>query len=198
MNKKISKKLIQSRTKINRLWKHYHTVKNQILSKKRIPLDIKRGLIQEQRDITKQNIQVTWEDYRGWKFGAIHHSPYEDFSFTKRVFTTNTRQEWYKSNQRYFEDYSDIEIKLDYQIDSILNKPGVRGVMLIFRVKDDDTELIHHVSDYVTRMSFDRLNAKGVSMYQNLADKLKYSHSVTEYEMKGISIRIIYEKSKKI
>ena len=198
MQKKISKKLTQSRAKTSRLWKHYRTVKRVILSKKRTPLDIKRGLLQEQRDVTKQNISVTWEDYRGWKFGAIHPSPYEDFSFTKRTFTTNTRQEWYKTRERYFEDYSAIESKLDYQIDSILDKPGVKGVMLIFRVKDEDTELVHHVSDYVTRMSFDRLNAQGVSMYQNLSDKLKYSRSVSEYEMKGISIRIIYEKSKAI
>jgi hypothetical protein len=198
MKKSISKKLEQSRKRTSRLWKHYRSVKKQLLSKKRTPLDIKRGLIAEQRDITRQNISVTWEDYRGWKFGAIHHSPYEDFSFVKRSFTINTKQEWYKSRERYFEDYSAIESKLDYQIDKILDEPGVKGVMLIFRVKDDDTELIHNVSDYVTRMSFDRLNAQGVSMYQNLSDKLKFSRSVTEYEMKGISIRIIYEKSKKI
>jgi hypothetical protein len=198
MKKSISKKLEQSRKRTSRLWKHYRSIKKQLLSKKRTPLDIKRGLIAEQRDITRQNISVTWEDYRGWKFGAIHHSPYEDFSFVKRIYTPNTKQEWYKSRERYFEDYSAIESKLDYQIDKILDEPGVKGVMLIFRVKDDDTELIHNVSDYVTRMSFDRLNAQGVSMYQNLSDKLKFSRSVTEYEMKGISIRIIYEKSKKI
>ena len=68
--------------------------------------------------------------------------------------------------------------------------------MLIFRVRDDETELIHNVSDYVTRMSFDRLNSKGVSMYENLTNKLKFSSSVHEYEIKGIYIRIIYEKSK--
>jgi hypothetical protein len=33
-------------------------------------------------------------------------------------------------------------------------------------------------------------------MYQNLAEKLNFSSSVHEFEMEGIYIRIIYEKSK--
>ncbi len=196
MKKSISKKLEVTRKKTSRLWKHYRVEEKKIIKRKQFSLFEKDKLLTEKRDVLRKNISITWEDYRRWKFGILHRSRYKNFSFVKKYFTVNTRQEWYKSRERYFDDFEIIEQKLDDQIDAILNEPGAKGVMLIFRVRDDETELIHHVSDYVTRMSFDRLNSKGVSMYENLTNKLKFSSSVHEYEIKGIYIRIIYEKSK--
>jgi hypothetical protein len=198
MKKSISKKLEASKRKTSRLWRHYRVVKKKIVSKKRLPLDLKRGLLSEQRDITRKNISVTWQDYRYWKFGAIHHSPYDNFSFIKRTYTINTRQDWYKSKEKYFDDFEVIESNLDSQLIDILNEPGVKGIVLIFRVKDDETDLIHYVSDYVTKMSYERLKLKGISMYENLTNKLNFSSSVHEFEMKGIYIRIIYEKARAI
>ena len=161
-----------------------------------MPLDFKREERKTLEFITRNNISVTWEDYRAWKFGATHHSPYDNFSFIKRTYTINTRQDWYKSKEKYFDDFEVIESNLDSQLIDILNEPGVKGIVLIFRVKDDETDLIHYVSDYVTKMSYERLKLKGISMYQNLAEKLNFSSSVHEFEMEGIYIRIIYEKSK--
>jgi hypothetical protein len=198
MKKSISKKLEASKRKTSRLWRHYRVVKKKIVSKKRLPLDLKRGLLSEQRDITRKNISVTWQDYRYWKFGAIHHSPYDNFSFIKRTYTINTRQDWYKSKEKYFDDFEVIESNLDSQLIDILNEPGVKGIVLIFRVKDDETDLIHYVSDYVTKMSYERLKLKGISMYENLTNKLNFSSSVHEFEMKGIYIRIIYEEARAI
>ena len=198
MKKSISKKLEASKRKTSRLWRHYRVVKKKIVSKKRLPLDLKRGLLSEQRDITRKNISVTWQDYRYWKFGAIHHSPYDNFSFIKRTYTINTRQDWYKSKEKYFDDFEVIESNLDSQLIDILNEPGVKGIVLIFRVKDDETDLIHYVSDYVTKMSYERVKLKGISMYENLTNKLNFSSSVHEFEMKGIYIRIIYEKARAI
>jgi hypothetical protein len=196
MKKSISKKLEASRKKASRLWRHYRVEKKKIIERKQFSLFEKGELLAEQRDVTRKNISITWEDYKGWKSGAIHSSPYDNFSFVKKRYTQNTIQKYYKSKEKYFDDFEYIEGKLDDQINEILNEQGVKGVMLIFRVRDNESDLVHYVSDYVTRMSFDRLNSKGVSMYQNLSDKLKFSSSVHEYEMKGIYIRIIYEKSK--
>jgi len=196
MKKSISKKLEASRKKASRLWRDYRVEKKKIIKRKQFSLFEKGELLAEQRDVTRKNISITWEDYKGWKFGAIHSSPYDNFSFVKKRYTQNTIQKYYKSKEKYFDDFEYIEGKLDDQINEILNEQGVKGVMLIFRVRDNESDLVHYVSDYVTRMSFDRLNSKGVSMYQNLSDKLKFSSSVHEYEMKGIYIRIIYEKSK--
>jgi hypothetical protein len=193
MKKVISKKLLASRKRASRLWRHYRVEKKKILSKKRLPNDFKRGLISEQLHVTRQNISTTWEDYRGWKFGLFHDSPYDNFSFVKKKYTTNTEQQYYKASKNYNEN------NLDDQIGAILNEPGVTGVLLIFRVRDDDSELVHHVSDYITKELYGRLAAKGNSyfLYEHLSNKLKYSESVHEYSMEGIYIRIIYEKSKK-
>lgn len=198
MKKSVSKKLEVSRRKVSRLWRHYRVEKKKILSRKRLDNDFKWGLVLEQRDVTKANISMAWEGYREWKFEAIHSSPYKDFIFVKRTQTINTKQEWYKARKSFFDDYANIEQKLDYQIVDILNKPGVKGVMLLFKVKDEDNDLVHYVSDYITSIFFTRLNNQNISMFENLSDKLKFSNSVHEYEMKGIYIRIIYEKSKKI
>ena len=191
MRKVVSKKLQQSRSKVSRQWRHYRVEKRKIQSKKRLPLDLKRGLIAEAREVTKSNISITWEDYRGFKFGVFHDSPYNDFSYVKRHNTINTEQNFYKAKRYYNEN------NLDDQIGRILNEPGVLGVGLIFKVQDEETELIMHVSDYITKGLYERLQQKGISLYDHLSTKLKYSKSVHEYELKDIYIRIIYEKAKK-
>ena len=191
MKKVISKKLINSRKKTSRLWRHYRVEKRNILSKKRLPFDLKRGLIAEQREVTKSNISNVWEDYRGFKFGVFHDSPYSDFIYVKRHNTINTQQDFYKA-KRYYN-----EANLDYQIGNILNESGVLGVGLILKVQDEETDLIMHVSDYITKGLYLRLQQKGISLFDHLSTKLKYSKSVHEYELKDIYIRIIYEKSKK-
>jgi hypothetical protein len=192
MKKSVSKKLGASRVKTSRLWRHYRINKKKIFSKKLLPLDFKRGLAAEQRDITRKNITITWEDYRGWKFGAIHHSRYKNFSFQKRHITLYSEQEFYKVS-KYLSDKD-----LDSQIGKILNEQGVSGVGLIFRVKDEDTGLIHHVSEYVTIGLYEKLQGKGISLYDHLSTKLRYSKSVHEYKLTGRIVRIIYEKSKKM
>jgi hypothetical protein len=192
MKKTVLKKLEKTRRKSSLLWKKYRTEKAKILSKKRLPLDFKRGLISEAREVTKKNISTQWEDYRGFKFGVVHSSRYDNFSYVKKHNTQNTTQEFYKASKFYNED------NLDSQIKGILSEPGVLGVGLIFRVQDEENDFIHYVSDYITKTLFDRLQAKGISMYDHLSTKLKYSKSVQEYELKGIYIRIIYEKSKKM
>jgi hypothetical protein len=189
--KKISKELAKSKNKVKAIWKHHKVEKRKIESKKTLPLDFKRGLIKELTEVTKSNISNVWEDYRGFKFGVFHDSPYSDFSYVKRHNTINTQQDFYKAKRFYNEG------NLDSQIGNILSEPGVLGVGLIFKVQDEETDLIMHVSDYITKGLYERLQQKGISLFNHLSTKLKYSKSVHEYELKDIYIRIIYEKSKK-
>jgi hypothetical protein len=70
------------------------------------------------------------------------------------------------------------------------------GVGLIFKVQDEENELIMYVSDYITKELYERLHSKGILLFDHLSQKLKYSKSVQEYELKNIYIRIIYEKPK--
>jgi hypothetical protein len=187
--KEPSKLLLQTRKKVSRKWKHYRLEKKKIFHKKRLPLDVKKYLIEEQRKVTRQNIHFVFSDYRELKYSRIHVSKYKGLRFVRKVATTNTIQEYYKLGTNIND--------LDSKIDNVLNKPRVSGLLLIFRVMDEESELIHNVSEYITKFLFDRLQLKGISMYDNLSSKLKYSKSVHEYELKGIYIRVIYEKSKK-
>jgi len=200
MKAKITKKIIQTRKKSSRLWKSYRTKKKQILSKKTLPLDLKRGLISEAREVTKSNISTAWEDYRGFKFGFIHHSRYEDFSFVKShqtygshyrgvKQTPGTVQEFYKASNYYNEN------NLDEQVQNILNEPHVLGVGVVLRVEDLETELIQHGSDYITKGLLEKIHNRGKNVYDHVLEKLRKSKSFHEFEVRGIYIRIIYEKS---
>ena len=116
---------------------------------------------------------------------------FPDLIYEKVHNTINTHQEYFK--YRKGSNENDIDLHIGY----ILDDPAVLGVGLIFKVRDEETELIMHVSDYITKGLFIRLQEKGISLYDHLSTKLKYSKSVHEYELKSIYIRIIYEKSKK-
>lgn len=117
-------------------------------------------------------------------------SPYEGFTYQKKHTTINTDQTFYKA-KKGFDEY-----RLDNTIKDILKDRKVKGVGLIFKVKDEETEVTSHVSDYITKGLQTRLERKGIPLYDHLSTKLKYSKSVHEYELKNIYIRVIYAKSK--
>jgi hypothetical protein len=190
MKKQVSKRLEATRRKNSRIWKKYRSTKKTLLSSKRIPKDIARGLVEEARAVAKNNIKINYEDYRGFKFGIVHNSPYKDFSYVKRHETINTQQKFFKASKYYNHD------KLDSQIGDILNESNVLGVGLIFKVRDEETELIMFGSDYITKGLFLKLQGKGISLYDHVSQKLKYSKSVHEYELLNIQIRVIYAKTK--
>jgi hypothetical protein len=190
MKKAISKKLQVTRNKVSRQWSKYRTVKKKILSKKRLPLSAKKGILEELRGITKQNISIHYDDYRGFKNGLVHHSPYNGFYFEKKLRTINTNQEFYKASKNY-----DVS-KLDNQIKDILSQPNVKSVLLIARVKDEETDLVHYASESINKPLLEKLlrrNSKSI-LYDHLSYQLQNKKSLQEFELKGIYIRIIYAK----
>jgi hypothetical protein len=190
MKKAISKKLQVTRNKVSRQWSKYRTAKKKVLSKKRLPEVAKKGILEELRNITKQNISIQYDDYRGFKNSLTHHSPYTDFYFEKKLRTINTNQEFYKAAKHYNVS------KLDNQIKEILDQPNVKSVLLIARVKDEDTDLIHYASEAINKPLLNKLlkrNSKSI-LYDHLSYKLLNSKSLQEFELKGIYIRIIYAK----
>ena len=190
MKKIVQHKLQVTKNKVSNQWKKYRKEKQKILKNKRIPLDIKRGLLQEKRDITKHNISTFFEDYRGYKYSKVHSSPYPEFAYSKKYETINSIQKTYKAKREYNEN------NLDKLVPKILNEQAVKGVLVIYRVYDEETELISYVSDFITKLLYERLQAKNISLDEHLSTKLRYSKSVQEYELKGIYIKVIYEKSK--
>jgi hypothetical protein len=189
MLKKVSKKLDVTRSRVSRHWQHYRTEKAEILSKKRIAPEFKKGLIDELRGKTRSNISTFWEDYRGFKYGALHVSDISDFTVTKKSLTENTIQKYYKARKGYDES------KLDKQIPKLLEKSNVLGVGLIFKIMDEETGRIMHVSDFITKGLYDRIKAKDETLYDHLSDKLSFTGYV-EYTLISIHIRIIYAKTK--
>jgi len=188
-------KKIQVKKKISKLWSHYRADKKFVLKSKRFTPFEKKAIITENLEITRNNISIAWDEYRGLKYGLVRKSPYEGFKLYKKTVTTNTEQFWYKLNKGYNKN------KLDDQVGEILDEPGVTGVLLIFLVKEEETEKLIYASDYITKTLYDRLifNAEEYVdvLWSHLTDKLTYSNSVGEFELKGMYIRIIYEKSKK-
>jgi hypothetical protein len=189
MLKKVSKKLDVTRRKVSRRWQHYRTEKKHILSLKRMPAEYKRGMIDELRHTTRQNISTEYEEYRGYKFAKVHRSDVDDFIFTKQSKTENTFQKYYKARRGLDES------KLDKIIPKLIDKPGVTGVGLIFKIQDETTERIYHVSDFITKGLLERIQAKGESLYDHLSDKLSFT-GYMEYKLMSIHIRVIYEKKK--
>jgi hypothetical protein len=200
MKKSISKKLQASRKKTSLIWRHYRVEKKKIVSKKRLPLDLKKGEVSNLLFNTrKKEIPNVWKDYRDWKFGFIYHSPYENFKYVTEHEKFTARTVLYKSTEKYFDDFDRIEENMDNQIKQILNESGVVGVMLIFKVKginsENDTNKIIHISDFITKSRLQALNSNGLSAYQNLTNKLIYAKYADEFDMKKILIRIYYETS---
>jgi hypothetical protein len=192
MKKVFQKKLQTTRKKVSKQWSKYRKAKQKVIHNKRYPEVVKNELLQELRNITKENVKIQYEDYRGFKNSLIHHSPFEGFSFEKKLKTINTNQEFYKARRNY--NISD----LDSQIKDILSKSNVKSVLLIARVKDEDTELIHYASEAINKPLLEKLlrNRKGNTvLYDHLSYKLLNAKSLQEFELKGIYIRIIYAKS---
>jgi hypothetical protein len=203
MKKQITKKLQSSRKSVSRLWQKYRLQKKKIQAKKTLPSDIKRGLIAEQREITKNNISDLWLNYREYKQSYFNLSKYENFSLVKTLtgnYRTNaetgkkkyfkfnnTFQEFYKAQRGYDEYY------LNEDVQSILGKPGVIGVLVTIKILDEETGLIHYVSDFVNAPKLARMEG---SLYDSVIQKAQAKKSMQEFELKGIYLRVIYENSK--
>ena len=189
MLKKVSKKLDVTRSKASKHWRKYRREKKHILSLKRMPIEYKKGMINELLFSTRENISSDWQDYRGFKYSTIHKSDISDFRFTKQGKTKNTIQKYYTAKRGFNED------KLDVIVPKLLDKSNVSGVLLIFKIKDEKTGRIYHVSDFITTGLLDRIEEDDLTLYEHLSNKL-YFTGYSEYQMLSINLRVIYEKVK--
>ena len=195
MKKKVSNKLKVSRNKVKKEWSKFNTKKRSILRRKTLPQDFRKGLIDEAREVAKSNIRVIYAEYQENKFSKDQKSPYEGFTYTKyketfgnkRIRTKGTIQKFYRASKDY------DETNIEQLIPEILQEEGVKGVLVIFKIVDVETDLIGYVSDFVTQSLLDRLQ---VSLYEHLSMKLKNNKSIQNFEFMNIYIRVIYEKSK--
>ena len=190
MLKKVVSKLEVTKGKASKHWQRYRTEKKHILGLKRMPIDIKKGLLAEARGKTRADISTFWDDYRGYKFSVVHKSDIPDLAFTRQRKFPETISKYYKLKKDYkFE-------KLNKLIPDILDKPKAKGVLLTFKIWNEEEERIQHVSQFYTKEKIKMLDEQGISIYDNLTDKLS-ERGYVEYALKSMHIRIIYEKDKK-
>jgi hypothetical protein len=184
-----SKKLIQVKKRISKHWSSYQTKKENILSRKKLAPEFKKGLVDELLDKTKQNIKTFWQDYQDLEYASKHKSDIPAFKITKVHRTQNTIQKTYKAGKSYNEK------NLDKLIPKLLKNPKIAGVSVILQVYDEEQERVLYVSDFITRGLLKKMQDRDESIYEHVADKAKYSHSTEEFELKAIHIRIVYEKA---
>jgi hypothetical protein len=192
MLRSVSKKLEVTSRKVSREWQKYRKVKSKILKSKRLqrlPDEFKTALLEEKRHETKQKISKKYSEYREFKFPLTHVSEFSGFRYSKRKTTDNSIQKYFKAGKDYNPD------RLDNLIPKILDKNKVLGVLVVLEIYDTENDIIKYTSEFVTKALIKRLNEKGVSIYDYVAEKTKQSKSTEEFELRRIHIRVIYAKT---
>lgn len=197
MKKIIEKKLQATRKKVAAKWIKYNKQKSKIKKDKSLDFFEKANEILSLRKQTRKNISKDFADYRERKYLIIHKNsePYFGFKYDRKFSTEHTNQVFIKAKNK------DIQIfntnKLDDIIPKILEKKNVTGVGLVLKVEYKDTGEIGHVSKFYTKLGIKRINERGSTLFEDLEKKLEgmSTKSSQEYKLKGIYIRIIYEKS---
>jgi len=191
MRKAVQNRLLVTRRKVSRSWSTYRTKKKHILGLRRLPDDLKRGLLTEAREKTKEKISGTYKEYQEQKYGLIHRSPYGDFRYTNTLQTPkgSTIQKIYKAKKGYNTN------NLDKTIPKILKEDRVKGVLVVFSVESEETGQKQYVSNYINKELLKRLDKDNQTIFEYVTARFKAGNT-KDYHLKFIYIRVIYEKSK--
>jgi hypothetical protein len=197
MKKAIVNRLKVARKKVSKKWYGYSHQKAVILSDDSLDLLEKKSKIKNLLAGTRKNISYTFEEYRSEKLSLLSSgrlSEFEGLRFSKTHVTDNTIQETYHTGLSYNTS------KFDDLFEDLLNRKGVIGVALVFKLQDTDEEGVHFfASEYITKGLFNRIKDKGKGVFEHLSEKVMQmnTRSTQEFEIIEYYIRIIYEKSKK-
>lgn len=198
MKKIIVKKLLATRKKVSKRWFTYRKQKRKLQQNKRLDFfekaNEKKGLLLS----TRKTISKDFADYRERKFLIVHakSEPYFGFKFDHKFETQHTKQEFIKVKNKDIKQYDTDN--LDNIIKKIFEKKNVTGVGLVLKVEYKESGEIGHVSKFYTKIGIKRINERGKTLYEDLERKLENmgKKSTAEFKLKGIYIRIIYEKPK--
>jgi hypothetical protein len=186
MLKRISKKLDVSKRKVSKKWQSYRTQKTKILGRKRLAPEFKKGLIEDLRFETRKKISNTWSDYRDFRVSITGKS---DFNLFRTIEHNESTQKFYKARKGL-----SVE-KYNSKIQNLLQDKKVLGVLAVMKVKDIETGRIHYVSDFITKGLLKRLDKKGKSIYEHVAEHKPNVKSDVEFEEIGLYMRVVYAKA---
>jgi hypothetical protein len=197
MKKIIEKKLTATRKKVSKEWGKYHKEKYKIKKDKSLDFFDKANELKVLIKDTRKNISQDFADYRERKYLIVHAKaePYFGFKYDRKFETQHTKQEFLKVKNKDIKTYNTE--KLDDIILKVFDKKSVTGVGLVLKVEYADTGEIGHVSKFYTRIGIKRILERGRTLYEDLEKKLEgmSTKSSQEFNLRGIYIRIIYEKS---
>jgi hypothetical protein len=187
----IQKKIAVKQRQTSRLWLSYRKEKAKILKSKRFTLFEKSAILEEKRGTIQTKVSEGWKDYREEKYGLLHHSPYSNFIFSKKIRTQHTVQKIYKAKRGYSTK------DLDKVIPNILNEPDVTGILVVFSVESAETGQKQYVSNYISNELLKRIIESDKTIFEYVGERLR-TGDTKDYNLKFIYLRIIYEKSKSI
>jgi hypothetical protein len=204
MLKKVSNKLEGTKGKISKHWGSYRTEKKHILSLKKMPLDLKRGLITEAREKTYKDISVFWSGYRDYKDVVVSKSDIEDFILVKKLTSGHwtdpkTKKvkhfKYTESEQKVFRASEKFEgSDWDDTIEKILNRKNVKGVVTTLKVKDEAGNT-RYISDFINKNKLKSVHDEGKTIEEHIGIKAKGDKSLAEFELQNYLMRVVYEKA---
>lgn len=189
MLKVVSKKLETTKKKVSKEWQKYRQTKSKVLKRKGLTVHEKRQILTSERELTRQKISEDFLHYREYKHSKLYKSEFYDFTFTKQVKTTNTLQKIYKARRGFDTD------KLDDIIPDVLDRPNVKGVLVVFEVENEQG-LKHYVSNYVTTDLLARIEENESNIFEYVTERLNAGY-IERLKLRFIYMRIIYANSKK-
>jgi hypothetical protein len=160
----------------------------RIKENKRFPIDFKNQLILEQKFLLKQNLKLErYLSNNSYKLKDRHLLP---IGIEETKFGV---QKVYRTAKNY-----DVFL-IDNDVKKILNEPiknglKVKGVTVVFRVLDAETDLIKFGGDFITKELFERFQSEDKSIFEHISNKLRFSKSMEDFEILNIDLRVIYEK----
>jgi len=177
--------------------KAYWSKNEKIRSNKRLSKFEKQQTIADLRGERNFKIDLHKKDFSETLFGQNHPSKYEGMKFDRRV----TKGKWtnpvtgeeriypftHKQDHYTFTNESNI----DERIRQIINEDGVKSVLLVQKVKDEDGNY-HYLSENITKTLMSRLQASGSGVEEHLAFMLKTKKSLEEFDHVEYSIRVLY------
>lgn len=197
MKKIIEKKVFATKKRVSKEWERYRKQKTKVKHNKRLNTFEKKNIISDLLGDTRKNISKYYANYREKKYLIVHakSEPYFGFKFDRKFETQHTKQEFLKVKRKDISEFNTES--LDGVIKKIFDKKNVTGVGLVLKVEYKDTGEIGHVSKFYTKLGIKRIEERGKTLFEDLENKLNgmSTKSSQEFKLKGIYIRIIYEKS---
>jgi hypothetical protein len=203
MLRRIENKLAVSKRKVSKKWESYRKEKHHIKHLKRLAPDQKRMRIESARDLTKQKISDTWLTYREEKYSIVHKSPFRDFLYVKKISGSMYKPKGYEE-PKYFHFHKTYQklykakrgyktSKLDKIVPDIIKQKDVKGVLVMFKLRNEDTDTEFIVANFINKGVMETVSNVEAYVLEYL--KLHITGFDDYVFIKDVYIRIVYEKA---